>query len=63
MRSNDDEWYRRSAREIDDSRGYITAYAHKDHHVSLKVCAGVGLTFWMPKDEHYSILLGEVPPE
>lgn len=49
-------------RDIDSSRVFVTANVHNEHRSSIKACATAGLTFWLPKDEHYSILFGEVPP-
>jgi RimJ/RimL family protein N-acetyltransferase len=48
-------------RAIDPDRVLYTAYAHRDNRASLRAGERVGLLRLRPKDEHYWILLGEVP--
>jgi RimJ/RimL family protein N-acetyltransferase len=48
-------------REIDESRIHVTANVHNEHRSSIKACAHVGLEYWIPKNEHFTILIGEVP--
>jgi hypothetical protein len=48
-------------REVDRERSLYTAYAHREHRASLRACKCVGLLPFWPKDNHYWILLGEVP--
>lgn len=50
-------------RDRDPSRVYVTARVHKDHSNSAKACDAVGLSLLRPNDEHYLILLGEVPAQ
>lgn len=47
--------------ELDADRVFVTANVHGEHAVSLRACANVGLLPWIPLDDHYWILLGEVP--
>jgi hypothetical protein len=47
--------------QLDVDRVFVTANVHRDHAVSLRACANVGLEPWIPLDDHYWILLGEVP--
>ncbi|MGI8413461.1 MAG: hypothetical protein ACR2QA_13465 [Solirubrobacteraceae bacterium] len=48
-------------REIDASRVYVTANVHREHRSSRKACSEVGIDLWTPLDDHYVVLLGEVP--
>lgn len=48
-------------RAVDANRVLYTAYVHRDNQASLRACGGVGLLPFQPKDDHYWILLGEVP--
>jgi RimJ/RimL family protein N-acetyltransferase len=47
--------------EFDPTRVLVTANVHREHRASLKVCARAGLTRFIPKDDQYWTLLGEVP--
>jgi RimJ/RimL family protein N-acetyltransferase len=47
--------------ELDEQRVLVTAHAHREHHLSLKACERVGLSKYLPLDDHYWILLGEIP--
>jgi hypothetical protein len=48
-------------RQIDAERVLLTANVHRNHTISRRACARVGLNPWTPLDEHYWVLLGEVP--
>jgi hypothetical protein len=44
-------------------RVFVTANVHQNHGLSLRACASVGLTPWIPLDDEYWVLLGEVSCE
>lgn len=48
-------------RQVDASRVFVTANVHREHAASQRACSNAGLTPWIPKDDEYWILLGEVP--
>jgi hypothetical protein len=48
-------------RDRDPDRVFVTANVHRNHVVSQHVCARAGLLSWIPLDQHYWVLLGEVP--
>ena len=48
-------------RAIASERVLVTANVHNQHAVSIAAAARVGLTYLLPKDEQYTVLLGEVP--
>ena len=48
-------------RQLDTDRVFVTANVHREHVVSLRACARADLTPWIQLDDHYWILLGEVP--
>ncbi len=47
--------------QVDADRVLVTAHVHIKHAASLAACQRVGLTVLKPLDEHYDVLLGEVP--
>jgi RimJ/RimL family protein N-acetyltransferase len=48
-------------RAIATERIFVTATVHRDHRASLAAAARAGLTQLVQMDEHYWVLLGEVP--
>jgi hypothetical protein len=50
-------------RQLDVDRVFVTANVHREHVMSHRACARVGLTPWIPLDDAYWILLGEVPTD
>ncbi len=48
-------------RAVDSDRVLYTAYVHIANRSSVEACARVELLPFVQKDEHYWILLGEVP--
>lgn len=48
-------------RQLDSDRVFLTANVHRSHAASLRAAAKVGLEPWYPMDDHYWVLLGEVP--
>lgn len=48
-------------RQHDDERILYTAHVHRENGASIAACAKVGLDLLHPKDDHYWVLLGEVP--
>lgn len=49
-------------RSLDPDRVLVTAHVHRDNEHSLKACRRHGLLPFVGLDEHYLVLLGEVPP-
>lgn len=45
---------------IDLDRVFVTANVHREHDHSQRACGNAGLTPWIPLDENYWVLLGEV---
>jgi len=48
-------------RQRDADRVFLTANVHRQHGVSQHACEKAGLTPWIPLDDEYWILLGELP--
>lgn len=48
-------------RAADPKRVLVAAHVHNEHRASRRACEAVGLEYWFPKDDTYTILLGEVP--
>lgn len=48
-------------RLVDPERLLYVAYAHRENHASLRAGRRMGLLQFHLKDDHYWILLGEVP--
>ena len=46
---------------IAGERVLVTANVHNQHAASIAAAARAGLTYLVPKDEHYTVLLGEIP--
>ncbi len=47
--------------QLDSDRVFVTANVHAHHVMSNRACARAGLIPWVPLDDIYWILLGEVP--
>jgi RimJ/RimL family protein N-acetyltransferase len=48
-------------REVDPARILVTGNIHKDNSPSFAAAGRAGLTRLVPLDEHYWVVLGEVP--
>lgn len=46
--------------QLDPDRVFVTANVHGNHVMSNRACATAGLTPWVPLDDAYWTLLGEV---
>lgn len=48
-------------RQLDPERVLITGSVHRENQRSFQACARHGIDYFLPRDDHYVVVLGEVP--